>query len=295
MSGTHTPPHHGQHDAMLKFIIAGRRKRADTQERYFYEWGNIHVALMVTTPEVMTFFQRYCQHFTVTDVRSEDLPLPLSAMEWDNMADHWVASYDDMLRSVKHPDYVARMQPHKFGDDAFNLVLMSGKVLHQAPGFVSGKGGVKLLLWAKAPQGAGEDFAETWKRDVADALLTSPAAGRIRKYIHNRPREIDPALFAGSLFARGGVNEFALLDELWLDSVSDLKALSKEPVLVEAMKRLGSHPDSFSMVTTERVIYDYVTPGEISPRPACDRPDSLEARIASQGFSNWNVPKLPLG
>jgi len=295
MSAQSSTPYLGQHDAMLKFVLAARRKRSDTQERYFYEWGNIHVALMVTTPEVMSFFQRYTQHFSVAGVTDDMLPLPLSDMQWDNMADHWVASYPDLLRSLKAADYVTRMQPHKFGDDAFNVALMSGEVVHQDEGFKARREGVKLLLWLKPPPGRSDGFEQAWRATFTDTLLASPAKPLIRKYIRNTPRPVDAAMFAGTLFARGGVNEFAVLDELWFDSLEDLAQLRKDPaidaVIGPAIKQLGGDPGSFSMVTTERVVYDYVTPGEISPRPATDDPNSLETRIAAQGFKDWNIPK----
>ena len=47
---------------------------------------------------------------------------------------------------------------------------------------------------------------------------------------------------------------------------------------------------SFSMVTTERVIYDYTRGAESSPVPAVLEPDSLEAAIDGQGYRGWNVP-----
>ncbi len=67
--------------ACLKFLICARRKPEDTQERYFNEWGNIHVSLMLTTPEVMQVFQRYAQHYSVSGIESESLIYPLSPMQ----------------------------------------------------------------------------------------------------------------------------------------------------------------------------------------------------------------------
>ena len=63
---------------MLKFMLAARRKREDTQERYFYEWGIIHVSLMLQTPTVMDSFRRYVQHYTVSGIANDMLIFPLS-------------------------------------------------------------------------------------------------------------------------------------------------------------------------------------------------------------------------
>jgi hypothetical protein len=38
---------------VITFLIAVRRKREDTQERYFYEWGINNIALLLSTPAVM--------------------------------------------------------------------------------------------------------------------------------------------------------------------------------------------------------------------------------------------------
>ena len=271
--------------AMLKFILAARRKRTDTQARYFYEWGNIHVALMLTTPIVFTLFQRYTQHFAVPDITNTDVPLPLSPMAWDNMADHWLATEHDLLLALKHEQYVTRMQPHKFGDDAFQVVLMTGNLLHQAPDFASG-GGVKLLLWAAPPTGQDPAAAiAAWRAEVQAPLLAANRA-LIRKYVHNTPHPVDPTLFQGTLFARGDVNAFAALDELWFDTLDDLRQL-RAPA---AITTTTDPARSFSMVTTERVVYDAATPAERTPPPAVHNPASLEARIAAQGFADWNIP-----
>src|SRR5580658_290050 len=99
---------------MMKFILAARRKPEDTQERYFYEWGIIHVALMITNPSTQRAFKRYTQHFSISGVSNELLWQPLSPMAWDNMADHWLERFEDLELSVRSEYYVKRMQPHKF-------------------------------------------------------------------------------------------------------------------------------------------------------------------------------------
>ena len=58
---------------MLKFMLASRRKREDTQERYFYEWGIIHVSLMLQTPSVMDSFRRYVQHYSISGIDNDIL------------------------------------------------------------------------------------------------------------------------------------------------------------------------------------------------------------------------------
>ena len=47
---------------------------------------------------------------------------------------------------------------------------------------------------------------------------------------------------------------------------------------------------SFSLVMTERVVYDYTRGAESSPAPAVLDPGSLEAAIDGQEYRGWNVP-----
>ncbi len=278
----------------LKFLICGRRKRQDTQERYFYEWGNIHVALMLTTPTPMRAFRRYVQHFSVSGVTSDMLVYRLSPMEWDNMADHWIATYEDFLEALTGESYVQRMQPHQFGDKEFVLQLARGRSLFQRPNFRSG--GVKLIHWFKKHPGlSAEEFQRRWAEEYAPALLeTATAKGLIRKYVQNTEDRLPPGVFKGTLFERGGYGGYAGMEEIWLDGMAGLTRLREDRGLVDLVRtRMGpliEESGTFSMVTTERLVFDFATPNEMSPAPAILNPDSLEALIDAQGYRGWNIP-----
>lgn len=278
---------------MIKFIIAARRKPQDTQERYFYEWGIIHVALMVTSPAVMRTFRRYVQHYSISGISDDMLIHPLSGMAWDNMADHWLDGPENMVESLHAGDYVQRMQPHVFGDKAFVLSLTGGEVIHADAGFASG--GVKLIHFLdKRPELSLDEFNTRWRRH-GDAVLAA-AQGRvaIRKYVQNPQLKLDPELFKGTIFAQGGVNTYAGIEEFWFDSLDELARLRRDAHLHEAILAgeagFVAPAKSFSMVTTERVIYDYTLGEKSSPPPAVLNPDSLEAAIYRQGLSGWNLP-----
>ena len=284
-----------QHDTRyLKFLICGRRKRHDTQERYFYEWGNIHVALMLTTPGPMKVFKRYVQHFSVSGVTNEMLVYPLSRMEWDTMADHWLVTHEDFLEALTAESYVQRMQPHQFGDAEFVLELARGRALFQRPDFKSG--GLKLMHWfRKHPRIPLEEFQCRWAEDYAPAFLEAATArGLIRKYVQNTEDRLPPEVFKGTLFEHGGYGGYAGMEEIWLDGMTGLARFRDDKALVDLIRSrmapLIDASSTFSMVTTERVVYDFVTPGEMSPAPAILHPDSLEARIDAQGYRGWNIP-----
>lgn len=283
---------------MIKFIIAARRKPQDTQERYFYEWGIIHVALMVTSPSVMRTFRRYVQHYSIPGVDDGMLVHPLSPMAWDNMADHWMERLEDMVESLRANDYVQRMQPHVFGDKEFVLQLTSGEVIHKEADFAPG--GVKLIHFLDRKPGLSmEEFNRRWRGQHAEVYLQAIRSGQapIRKYVQNPQLEFDRSFFKGTLFEHGGVNRFAGVEEFWFDSVEELGRLRRDSRLHEAILAseadFVSPADTFSMVTTERVIYDYTLGDRSSPLPAVLDPHSLEAAIYRQGLSDWNIPSPP--
>lgn len=277
---------------MLKFMLAARRKPGDTQERYFFEWGFIHVALMLGTPSVMRSFRRYVQHYSISGIDNDMLIYPLSEMAWDNMADHLVDDYEAIGIPFHAPDYPARMQPHKFGDDAFAIELLSYETIHEEEGFYGG--GVKLIHWLRRrSQLSLEEFNAKWREHGRRTMKAVPE-GLIRKYVIDPQVPMDPAVFKGTLFERGNVGHYAGVEELWFRSVEDVARLRRDPALHDTLRAgyatFVDDEDTFSMVTTERIIYDYVTPGHISPMAAVLDPNSLEAAVDRQGYGGWSIP-----
>lgn len=281
---------------MIKFLIAARRKREDTQERYFYEWGIIHVALMVSTPEVMRIFRRYVQHYSVSSIDSGMLIHPLSAMEWDNYAEHVVDSYDDVLASTRVRDYVVRMQPHKFGDPNFVITLATAETLLEEPGFEGG-GGVKLIHFLRRKPGLTQaQFEDAWRGAHAHTYRRLNAErSLVRKAIRNHPVPIAASNFAGSLFERADTDAVSGVEEFWFRNLDDLTSLRRDPEWYRAITASEAEfvdpGGSFSMVTTERVIYDYTLGERSSPKAAVLDPDSLEGRIYAQGLGGWSIPR----
>ena len=282
---------------MMKFILAARRKPEDTQERYFYEWSVIHVALMITNPSTQRAFKRYAQHYTINGISNELLWHPLSPMAWDNMADHWLESFEDLESSMRSRDYVLRMQPHKFGDSNFAVELTDGRVMYEEPGFRSG--GVKLIHFLrKNDKLTHEEFDRRW-RDEHSPLVQEVLRplGLLRKYVQNPRLPLDAALFKGTLFEAGGVGQHAGIEEYWFNGLDDLARLRGDSKTWERIRdsdrALTAETGSFSMVTTERVVFDYVTPGQISPRPAVMTPGTLEAILDAQGYTGFNIPRAP--
>jgi EthD domain-containing protein len=281
---------------MMKFILAARRKPEDTQERYFYEWSIIHVALMITNPSTQRAFRRYAQHYTINGVSNDLLWHPLSPMAWDNMADHWLESFDDLIVSMRDIDYVQRMQPHKFGDSNFVVELTGGNVVFEQAGFQNG--GVKLIHFLKKRTELSQaEFMRRWQDEHSQTVLRAlQPLNILRKYVQNAPMPLDPSIFRGTLFEAGGVGQHAGIEEFWFESLEDLARLRNDRQAWERIRESDAQlteASSFSMVATERVVFDYVTPGLQTPKAAVLTPGTLEALIDAQGYSGFNVPRPP--
>jgi hypothetical protein len=275
---------------MLKFMLASRSKPEHTKERYYFEWGIIHVALMLTTPTVMSTFRRYAQHFVPDGLEGARLLFPLSKMAWENMADHWLETWEDLVLPFRSDDYPNRMQPHNFGDSNFDIQLVTGEELYAEDGYYSG--GIKLVHFLPRRPDVSLDEFKAKYRAHGDVLVES-GRGLLRKYVQNTETQGDPAYFTGTLFELGGVNAYAGVEELWFDDADAVYEFCGDPErragLLESYAGLVGH-GAYSMVTTERVVFDFVTPGHISPQPAVLGEGTLEAIVDAQGYSGWWVP-----
>jgi EthD domain len=277
---------------MLKFMLAARRRPDTPQQRYFYEWGIIHVSLMLQTPSVMDSFRRYVQHYSIGGISDDMLVYPLSPMAWDNMADHVVDDYEAIGLPFKDQDYPNRMQPHKFGDDAFAVELLDWETLYEEEGFYAG--GVKLIHWLrKRPDLSYEQFNAAWREHGKRMVQTAPP-GLIRKLVIDKHVPMDPSVFKGTLFEFGNVGHYAGVEEIWFRDVNDLATLRRAPALCKVLRdgydTFVAEDDTFSMVTTERVVYDFITPDHTSPRASVLIPGTLEYEVDNQGYHGWNIP-----
>ncbi len=278
---------------MLKFTLASRHMDEGSRARFFYEWSVIHVSLMLTSPSVMQLFKRYVQHFNIEGVTEDVLVYRFARERWESFAEHWVETYQDVIASVHNPDYVARMQPHKFGSHRFITSVSDFETIYERKDFRSG--GVKLIHFLKRdPEVTQNAFNEGFRNVRAPKLLKSVCETcLVRKYVQNALIDVDPAIFKGTLFEFGSIGQYAGIEEFWFDSVEDVARLCTDPRALDAIRSseagLIDADGSIAMVVKERVVWDFVTPGELSPRPAILNPASLEAAIDRQGYEPWEL------
>jgi hypothetical protein len=124
-------------------------------------------------------------------------------------------------------------------------------------------------------------------------MLLTAGATRPRRLVQNLHAEVAGEDFKGTLFELAGVGGYAGVEELWFDDLGSVLRFTGDEAVRGAVLSDDSPIDpagSFSLVTTERVVYDYTLGAESSPSPAVLDPASLEARVDAQKYAGWNVP-----
>jgi hypothetical protein len=123
--------------------------------------------------------------------------------------------------------------------------------------------------------------------------LLEAGATRPGRLVQNVHVEVDRSDFKGTLFELAGVGGYAGVEELWFEGLDDLLRFTRDAGVRAAVLSADAPVDpagSFSLVVTERVVYDFTLGEGSSPRPAVLVPGSLEARVDAQGYAGWNVP-----
>jgi hypothetical protein len=272
---------------MIKFVIISRRKPGWTRERFFYEWAFIHVALMLQTLPSMQRFRRYVQHFGNIDLPAAHLLLPPPKMRWESFAEHWT---ETLNTSVPGPEYSEQMQPHSFSDSAMEIAYLQGTCVYQRADFRSG--GVKLIhRLAPLPGVGAHELMRRWREEHSPLVIESLKGRGLRKYELDVTCAVDEAEFRGNrkgtLFEAASIEPPLGFEELWFDTLDDALQLGKDAQLRARLEasygRFVSLESSYSMVVNERVVFDFATPGELTPLPAVLDPASLEAQVFKTG------------
>lgn len=244
---------------MNKFQLVNRRKQGMSLERFRYEWGVVHVAVMLTTPSAMDIFRRYVQGYSLDDVDSSSLAYPLSPEQWDGFASLSFDSLDDFARSMGEPDYTERARPHDFSDPAMVLELTSEEVFFDDLDHVDApeEDVVKLVHFLRrAPGVSREQFAEAWRGEYA-AGVADASKGLVSKYVQNAALGLEGTPFEGTAYGQGVFGAYGGIEEFWFASRADFDSFTQHAHVRELLRERGAGivdaAGSFSMVVTDRL------------------------------------------
>lgn len=239
----------------VKFVLANRRKDGMTLEEFRYEWGVIHVAIMVTSPGATERIRRYVQGYSLEDAFPDvRLAYPYSAEHWDGFASLAFDTLDEFLTSVQP----RRGGPaHDFSHPSMVVDVTGEEVVRfdelQAPE----EDTVKLVHFLRpAPGVSRERFADGWRDSYARAVAEA-ARRAARKYVLNPPVPLDASPFEDSPYGQGAFGTYWGMEELFFASRAEFAAFAADTQARELITKAGTGlidaTGSFAMVVTDRL------------------------------------------
>ena len=271
---------------MMKFMLCNRRLDGMSPEEFNYQWGVVHVAIMVTTPSAMQVFRRYVQGYALSQVDDELLLYPRSAAAWDGFATLAFESMDAFMGSLAEQDYVDRAKPHVFSAPEMIAQLTGEDVLRDALDLPEERA-VKLVHFLKRRDDVPlDEFHRRWREDHAARVLAEPDL--VHRYVQNPALNFDADTFAGTPYGQGAFTLYAGVEELWLDGAGGLEAFAerlRDPLRVGA-DAFADPAGSFTVVVTDRLRFASAPDPEGSST-MCWVPPGIEVRSTP---GRWSAP-----
>ena len=275
----------------VKFVLANRRKDGMTLEEFRYEWGVIHVAIMVTSPGATERIRRYVQGYSLEDVFPDArLAYPYSAEHWDGFASLAFETLAEFLTSVQP----RRGGPaHDFSHPSMVVDVTGEEVVLFDELRAPEEDAVKLVHFLRpAPGVSRERFADGWRDGYATAVaeaVRGAAGGAACKYALSPPVPLDASPFEGSPYGQGAFGTYWGIEELFFSSRAEFAAFAADAQARELITKAGNGlidaAGSFCMVVTDRLrfvsnrspdgtsVYTWAPPGlEVRSVPGTPRP-----------------------
>jgi EthD domain len=271
----------------VKFVLANRRKDGMTLEEFHYEWGVVHVAIMVTSPGATERIRRYVQGFSLQDVFPDvTLAYPYSPEGWDGFASLAFETLGEFLTSVQPR---RRGPSHDFSHPSMVVDVTAEETVMFDEFEAAEQDTVKLVHFLRPAGGVSrERFADGWLDGYA-AAVAEAARGGARKYVLSPPVPLEASPFEGSPYGAGAFGTYWGIEELFFAGREDFVAFAADPQARELIRKAGDGlvdtGGSFSMVVTDRlrfvsspspdgtVVYTWAPPGlEIRSVPGTLRP-----------------------
>jgi hypothetical protein len=239
----------------VKFVLANRRKDGMSLEEFRYEWGVVHVAIMVTSPGATERIRRYVQGYSLQDVFPDvTLAYPYSPERWDGFASLAFDTLGEFLTSVQP----RRGGPsHDFSHPSMVVDVTAEEVVVFDELDTAEQDTVKLVHFLRPARGVSrERFAEGWLDGYAVAVAEA-SQGVASKYVLSPPVPLDASPFEDSPYGQGAFGTYWGIEELFFASRADFAAFAADAQARELLRKAGDGlvdaGGSFSMVVTDRL------------------------------------------
>jgi EthD domain len=270
----------------VKFVLANRRKEGMSLEEFRYEWGVVHVAIMVTSPPATERIRRYVQGYSLEEAfPGVPLVYAFSPDHWDGFASLTFETLGEFLASVQPRQ---GGPAHDFSHPSMVVDVTSEEVIFDELAAAE-QDAVKLIHFLRPAEGVSrEQFAAAWRGGYAVAVADA-VRGAARKYVQNAPLPLERSPFRGSVYGQGAFGSYGGIEELFFASRADFSAFARDARARDLVGKAGDGlvdaPGSFSMVVTDRLrfvsargpdgtsVYTWAPPGlEIRSVPGTARP-----------------------
>jgi hypothetical protein len=238
----------------VKFVLANRRKEGMTLEEFRYEWGVVHVAIMVTSPPATDRIRRYVQGYSL-EGNFPDVPLayPFSPEHWDGFASLAFETLEEFLTSVQPR---GSGPTHDFSHPSMVVDVAREEVVFDELEATE-EDTVKLVHFLRpAPGVSREQFAGSWRDNYAPAVVEA-TKGAVKKYVQNPTIPLEASPFEGTAYGQGAFGTYGGIEELFFASQEDFSAYADDAQARELLRKAGhglvDAEGSFSMVVTDRL------------------------------------------
>jgi EthD domain len=239
----------------VKFVLANRRKEGMSLEQFRYEWGVVHVAIMVTTPAATDRIRRYVQGFSLEELFPHvPLVYPFSSDHWDGFASLTFETLDEFLTSVRP----RRGGPaHNFSHPSMVVDVTGERVIFDDLDAAAEEDTAKLVHFLRpAPGVTRARFAAAWHDSYASSV-TRAARGAACKYVQNPPIPLETSPFEATVYGQGTFRAYWGIEELIFASRARFSAFADDARARELLGKAGDGlvdaSGSFSMIVTDRL------------------------------------------
>ena len=273
-----------------KFVLANRRLEGMSLERFCYEWGVVHVALMATSPMAVARIRRYVQGYSLAHRFGElRLAYPLSEDAWDGFASLDYDSLESFLTSLPRR---SGGRSHDFSDPKM-VVEVTGEDVVIDELRAPEADAVKLVHFLRRAPGVDQEtFASTWRTAYAPRLLEA-AGGAVGRYVQNPALSLEGSVFEGTAYGQGLFGAYGGVEELFFESADALRRWCADETALgrirEAGEGLVDPAGSFSMVVTDRLRFVSAL-GPDGESVHCWAPPGIEIRSQLGAFGGAVAP-----
>lgn len=233
-------------------MISGRRREGQTIDSFYHEFEITHVQLMKQA-QCERFIKRYTQNKSLSINNSVEFLAKIDT-QFDSQAS---LAFDDMKKIedfFSDPEYIQIVKPHEFTDPNYmTFELCEENIIKSGEG---DEPGVKVIYYFKPHSNLSRyEFRKVIEGPYTELLLIKKELLSLYLRSYCFPEEY--TVFAQSVFPNARISHYGVIDELWFNSLEDMK-LFHQNLKQTIQKKISDAIDlknSFGLVVRDKVVF----------------------------------------